>query len=175
MYDSQSVETNYNQYNYSSENTTIEKYTDTIKFKLAKIGPTYLESAKENYLKDLTQKTKEQYEYLKSQNYNKDNGYYFGLDRIIIMNGNNSSKEIYKNNARAKKIKLTINDDKEYVIDLKDTNKAQFFNINYKQKTIATPIDVKVEVLEAYKGEKTQDLYISDIQFVVTTNISMGI
>ncbi|MBR0427858.1 MAG: hypothetical protein IJK18_06655 [Clostridia bacterium] len=175
MYDYQSVETNYNQYNYSSEDKTIEKYTDTIEFKLAKIGPTYLESAEENYIKILTQKSKEQYELLKSQNYNKDNGYYFGLDRIIIMNGNNSSKEIYKNNARAKKIKLTINDDKEYIIYLKDTNKAQFLNLNYKQKSIAKPINAKVEVLEAYKGEKTQDIYISDMQFVVTTNISMGI
>ena len=175
MYDYQSVETNYNQYNYSSEDTTIEKYTDTIEFKLAKIGPTYLESAEENYLKDLTQKTKGQYELLKSQNYNKDNGYYFGLDRIIIMNGNNSSKELYKNNSRAKKIKLTINDDKQYIIDLKDTNKAQFLNLNYTQKSIATPINVKVEVLEAYKGEKSTDIFISDIQFVVTTNISMGI
>lgn len=175
MYDHQSVETNYNQYNYSSEDTTIKKYTDTIEFKLAKIGPTYLESAEENYLKDLTQQTKGQYELLKSQNYNKDSDYYFGLDRIIIMNGNNSSKELYKNNSRAKKIKVTINNDKQYIIDLKDTNKAQFLNLNYKQKTIASPINVKVEVLEAYKGEKSADIFISDIQFVVTTNISMGI
>lgn len=175
MYDYQIQETNYNQYDYSSEDTTLEKYTNPIEFKLAKLSTSYTESSESNYLKDLSTRTKEQYELLKSQNYNKDLNYYYGLNKVLIMNGNNTNKQNYINNSRAKKIKITVNNTKEYIIDLKDTNKVQIFDLNYKQNSIAKPVDVKVEVLEAYSGQKTQDVYISDMQFVVTTNLSMGI
>ena len=168
-------ETNYNQYDYNSEDTSIRKYTNAIKFKVAKISPTYLAISENNDLKDITRQTKKQYELLQAQNYHKDTEYYFSLDKMVIMNGNNLSKETYKNNSRAKKIKITVNNDKEYILDLKDTNKAQVFDLNYKQQTIAKPIDIKVEILETYSGEKTNDIFISDIHFNVTTNISMGI
>ena len=170
-----SQETNYNQYDYNSEDTSIKQYRDAIKFKVTKISPTYLAISEKNYLKDITRQTKEQYELLQAQNYHKDTEYYFSLDKMVIMNGNNLSKETYKNNSRAKKIKITVNNDKEYILDLKDTNKAQVFDLNYKQQSIEKPIDIKVEILETYSGEKTNDIFISDIHFNVTTNISMGI
>ena len=71
------------------------------------------------------------------------------------MNGNNESEKEYKNNSRAKKIKLTINDDKQYIFDLKDTNKVQIFDIDYRQNTIETPVKLDIEFLDKYNGEKT--------------------
>ena len=93
---------------------------------------------------------------------------------MFIMNGNNESEEDYKNNSRAKKIKVTINKEKEYTFELKDTNKVQVFNIGYKQNNIEKPVNIEVEVLDKYKGEKTEDIYISDIQFGIESNIPQG-
>ena len=92
----------------------------------------------------------------------------------IIMNGNNESEEEYKNNSRAKKIKVTINKEKEYTFELKDTNKVQVFDIGYKQSNIEKPVNIEVEVLDKYKGDKTEDIYISDIQFGIESNIPQG-
>ena len=90
------------------------------------------------------------------------------------MNGNNNSETDYKNNARAKSIKVTINDEKSYVFELKDTNAVQVFDINYKQNTIEKPVSIVTEVLETYPGEKTNDIYISDIQFSIDSNLPQG-
>ena len=105
---------------------------------------------------------------------NEDNKY-FALEKMVVMNGNNTSEEDYKNNSRAKKIKVIVNETEEYILELEDTNKAQIFELNYKQKTISKPIDILIEVLEAYSGDESQDIYISDIQFGIISNISMGI
>lgn len=170
------TETNYNQYDYSSKENTIEKYEDIIKYKTAIFNSSRYDEYTENgTLKTLTEKTKKQYEIIKAENNNKVDEYYYGLDKIVVMNGNNTSKEDYKNNSRAKKIKVTVNGEKEYSFELKDTNKAQVFDLSYEQKSIAKPIDISIEVLESYEGEKTKDIYISDVQFGVTTNISLGI
>lgn len=168
--------TNYNQYNYLSKSNKIEPYEEKIEFKTAIFNLSrYNEYTEDGLLKDITKKTKKQYEILKFENYNNNSGYYFGLDKMVVMNGNNTSKEDYQNNSRAKKIKVIVNNDKEYIFDLKDTNKVQTFDLNYKQQTIEKPVDITIEVLEIYGGEKTQDIYISDIQFGVETNISLGI
>ena len=71
-------------------------------------------------------------------------------------------------------LKIIINDEKEYEIDLKDTNEIQIFNIGYKQDTIEHPVNIVVEVLEQYDGEKNNDVYISDIQFSIDSNIPQG-
>ena len=100
--------------------------------------------------------------------------YYYQINKMVIMNGYNNSEYWYKTNARAKKIKVTINNDKEYVFDLKDTNKAQEFSIDYKQNSVEKPVNIEIEVLEKYNGEKIDDVYISDIQFGITSNIPQG-
>ena len=43
------------------------------------------------------------------------------------MNGNNESEKDFVNNFKTEKKKITINDEKEYEIDLKDTNEIQIF------------------------------------------------
>ena len=170
------VETNYEQYDYSSKNNILEKYTDTINYKIAIFHSMYSYIYTDNgFIHDLSKMSKKNYEYLKANNHNVDLDYFYEIDKVVIMNGNNSSKEDYENNARAKKLKITINNDKEYIIDLKDTNKAQVFDINYIQNTIEKPVDISIEVLEAYNGSSTQDIYISDIQFGITTSLPLGI
>ena len=64
--------------------------------------------------------------------------------------------------------------DKEYVFELEDTNVVQVFDIDYKQNTIEKPVNIEVEVLETYAGEKTEDIYISDMQFSINSNIPQG-
>ena len=90
------------------------------------------------------------------------------------MNGNNESKEEFLNNARAKKIKVTVNGEKEYTFDLKDTNKIQIFDLDYKQNNIEKPVNIEVEVLEQYEGKTSQDVYISDFGCSISSNIPQG-
>ena len=44
----------------------------------------------------------------------------------------------------------------------------------YKQNTVKKPVEMKVEVLETYDGDKSNDIYISDLQFTMETNIPQG-
>ena len=104
----------------------------------------------------------------------KDRKFYYEIPSMLVMNGNNTSEKDYKNNARAKKIKVTVNEDKEYVFELEDKNAVQVFDIDYKQNTIEKPVNIEVEVLETYAGEKTEDVYIADIQFSIKSNIPQG-
>ena len=90
------------------------------------------------------------------------------------MNGNNESEDTYMSFDRAKKIKVTANDEEEYIIELNDTNEVQIFDINYKQNSIQTPVNLKIEVLDTYEGEKDSDVYISDVQFAIESNIPQG-
>ena len=57
---------------------------------------------------------------------------------------------------------------------MKDTNKVQVFNLGYKQDDIEKPVNIEVEVLGRFNGERTNDVYISDIQFGVESNIPQG-
>ena len=100
---------------------------------------------------------------------------YFEITGMIIMNGNNTSEDAFYNNSRAKKIKIIFNDEQEKIFELKDTMDIQLIDLQYKQEDISKPIDIKIEVLETYEGEKTKDIYISDIQFGVNSNITHGI
>ena len=160
---------NYLQYTYSwnDDLPLISKYSDIITYDASIIHENYINddiSDKENL--------KVQYNDLKKDYPNKE--FYFEVPSMLIMNGNNISEKEYKNNARAKKIKVTINKDKEYTFDLKDTNAVQVFDIDYKQNNIEKPVNIEVEVLDKYSGEKTQDVYISDMQFSINSNIPQG-
>lgn len=156
---------NYARYCYPDNlsNDLSAKYTQKIKYSIAEFNEMYYEG---NY--DLKTLVKNQYEKIKDKNY------YYEIPKILIMNGNNASKEEYTNNSRAKKIKVTVNGEKEYTFDLKDTNKVQVFDLNYKQNTIEKPVEVEVEVLETYSGEKSDDVYISDFQCAITSSIPQG-
>ncbi len=103
--------------------------------------------------------------------------YYNKLLGILIVNGYPKNEELYKANSRVKKMKLTIDDDKEYMIELEDTAKPQLFDVDYK--TIYTkekfyPIKCEFEILEVYEGEKYEDTAINTLLTGIDTNFIIG-
>ena len=102
------------------------------------------------------------------------NDLFVKITGMTVMNGNNTTDEDYNNFARAKKIKVTFNNEKEEIINLQDSKEAQFIDLEYMQQDISKPINIKVEVLETYEGLTSQDTYIADIQFGITSNILQG-
>lgn len=167
---------NYTRYCYpdNENNNLSSKYTDKISYDIAIFNETYYDGyydletcVKNQYDKLVVKKDYQHYE-------NSPKSFYYEIPNMFIMNGNNESEEKYKNNSRAKKIKVIINKEKEYTLDLKDTNKVQVFDIGYRQNNIEKPVKIEVEVLDKYKGEKTEDIYISDIQFGIESNIPQG-
>ena len=172
------VESNYTQYNQDGNEGDVERYIEPISIKVAAIHENTGNLENYDYNKEYTleELTKLQYDYSKdyfSEGYFKDVPGYFEIKGVSIMNGNNSSDENWKDNARAKKIKLTIND-KEQIVELEDKKEIQLIDIEYKQDTIEKPITIEVEVLEYYPGDKTNDIYISDIRCGFDTSISYG-
>lgn len=167
---------NYARYCYpnNEKNDLSSRYSKKITYDIAVFNEMYydgyysLETCVKNQYDRLV--VKKDYKHYK----NVPENFYFTIPNMFIMNGNNENEEEYKNNSRAKKIKVTINKEKEYTIELKDTNKVQVFDLGYKQDNIEKPVNIEVEVLDTYKGEKTEDTYISDIQFGIESNIPQG-
>lgn len=102
---------------------------------------------------------------------NKIKDYYYQLDGFWFVNGFAESEKLWKNNARVKKMKLTINDEIEYIVDLEDSRAVQYIDIDYKSD-IYKPISVVAEILEVYEGDKYEDTAITLLNPIVTSNIS---
>ena len=144
--------------NYLIEESNYEnnKYTEPLIFNLAMVKDGLYKETN-NLTKDLENFSK----LLMAEN----NNVYEELHGFSIMNGNCESEEAYINNARAKKIQVTINDEIIKTFELKDTKEVQLLNFNYKQTDISKPINIKIEVLEIYEGKASNDVYITDIGF----------
>ena len=99
---------------------------------------------------------------------------FFKITGMLIMNGNNSSEAEWKNNSRAKKIKVIINENEEYIYNLDDTSEVQLIDLNYTQNNTAKPINVEIKILEKYNGDISEDVYISDIRLGLDSSISGG-
>lgn len=186
------VEINYPQFDYWSNDKKIYKYKDNISYKMADFCDYYyypeIASDDDNLGKEMEKvdkyslEKKTEYQYNNLKKLKKWHGHreinykdlYYKVGKLAIMNGNNKNKTTYKNNSRAKKIRVTVNNDKKYTFNLKDTNKVQIFDINYKQNTVKKPVEMKVEVLDTYEGDKSNDIYISDLQFTMESNIPQG-
>ena len=165
--DDYEVESNYPQYIFPIVSDKIQKYNNPIKINTAVIlEDWYFFNYKDININNntLSQKVKNQYNRIIAENYNieKEESFNYTIDKIFLINGNNSSEEDFKNNARAKKIKVTLGNEKEYIFELEDTNKAQILEVSYEQSA-KTPVEISIEVLEAYDGEQSQDIYISNI------------
>lgn len=181
------IKSNYKQYEYDSDDEFIngykvEKYTDIISYKIADFYEDFYLDPENNTLEESTF-----YQYFTIISDHIDPEYksrlpvdmnlYREVPYMLIMNGNNTSEQDFKNNARAKKIKVVIDGISKYTFDLEDTNAVQVLKLDYmdlKEPSLKHPISVTVEVLEAYSGEQTNDVYISDIQFAITSNIPQG-
>lgn len=199
------IETNYDQYNWEidyneegepiKKSVSLQKYEENINIKIGMINygcmqwleeenTVYDENGKVLEFKESTIEEELEYQY-NEFTINWDNYYYreeefneklyFKITGMTLMNGNNLTEESYNSNARAKKIKITFNNKQEKIINLLDTNKAQFIDLEYIQYDISKPVNIDIEILETYEGEMTDDVYIADVQFGITSNIPMGI
>ena len=75
---------------------------------------------------------------------------------------------------KTKKIKLTFNGEDTKIIDLADIMDAQLIDLQYIHYDISTPVDISVEVIETYAGNISNDIYVADIQFGISSNIPSG-
>jgi hypothetical protein len=103
---------------------------------------------------------------------------HYEAKRILIMNGNNTSKGIYYDTPRAKKIKITI-ENKDYILELKDTPECQIFDLNYKTTQIDKPLEIQISILDWYKGNRNTAVpedgaFVSEIQFEIEQTVFVG-
>lgn len=192
------IESNYKQYDfnakYDEDNITLKKYSDIIKIKMAMVNYTCLEEldtkntildSNGNVIKrtepTLEQILKYQYDEF-TKNWNKyyhnekknNEKLYYKITGMTLINGNNATDENYSNYSRAKKIKITFDGKNEEIVNLLDSSRAQFIDLSYVKYDISKPIQINIEVLETYKGNKSNDVYIADIQFGIDSNIPMS-
>lgn len=145
----------------------IGKYTKKIECNMVVLNEEIMNLEEYDETKSLKDKANIMWDAIKNDDFYKDCKY--KLNGISIMNGNNNSEEDYNNNARAKKIKVTVNNDKSYTFELKDTNKPQLFDIDIEQEDISKVMNVTIEVLETYKGLVSNDVYINEVGFGIST------
>lgn len=121
-----------------------------------------------------------------------DSGYYFdkmpngksnatqsykaSLDGIYIVNGYTATEELWKANSRVKKLKLIIDDKKEYILELEDTMQPQVFSVDYNTESYGklNPIKAEFEILEVYKGDKYEDTALNTLIINCSSNIPKG-
>ncbi len=88
------------------------------------------------------------------------------VNQIIIYNGYIKNTDLWQANARAKKLKLYINNKPIANLELEDITAAQIFKIDPIQSTDSTKdLVLTFEVIEIYRGAKYNDLAISEINF----------
>lgn len=160
------IESNYETL-YRGGPIKVGKYTETIECDIAVLNERIQFSADYKDTMILKDKAKTMWDAIKNDDFYKDDKY--KLNGISIMNGNNNSEEDYNNNARAKKIKVTVNNDKSYTFELKDTNKPQLFDIGIEQEDISKVMNVTIEVLETYKGLVSNEVYINEVGIGIST------
>ena len=104
-------------------------------------------------------------------------GWYNGLSGLYIVNGYAKNEKLFKANSRVKKLRLTIDGTKEYILELEDTMNPQLFDIEYEQEPNLDKLDAikaEFEILEVYKGEKYEDTVITTLKGHSYTNMLMG-
>jgi len=96
-----------------------------------------------------------------------DEDYYFAVDDILIINGNESGD--YK----AKEIEISINDDykKTFVLDRDKT--IEVLDVDYKQYSILKCLDIKIRVLSTYNDDNV--VCFTDFYPYQYSNIPQGI
>ena len=88
------------------------------------------------------------------------------INAIIIYNGYTKTNELWKNNSRAKKVKLKIDNKTIAILYLEDKSASQRFEIEPISSTIENQdLVLTLEIIESYEGEKYTDLVISEINF----------
>lgn len=88
------------------------------------------------------------------------------VNQIQIWNGYQKTTELYAKNSRPKTLKLYINGEAKYMLHLQDTMAVQLFSIApvHSDKD-GVDLELKLEIVEVYKGSKWKDTTISEINF----------
>jgi Pretoxin HINT domain len=86
------------------------------------------------------------------------------VTEVLIYNGYMKSKQAWKDNARVKQLKLYINNKPYAIFNLKDTTALQIFSIGSHQGKKGD-LYLKFEIVDVYKGDKYEDVAISEIEF----------
>ena len=83
---------------------------------------------------------------------------------VILFNGYVKSDKSWKENARIKKLKLSVNGKPNAILELQDSKAEQTFTIgSFQNKT--GPLTLRFEILEVYKGLKWEDTVLSELYF----------
>ncbi len=96
------------------------------------------------------------------------------LHQIAIINGYAKTDSLWKNNGRVKTLKLTIDDQEEYILELEDRKELQLFDIDYQNASITQVLHLKFEILETYPGEKYQDTCLTSLYLSGGTSVPWG-
>lgn len=86
------------------------------------------------------------------------------VTKVQIYNGYMKSVKAWKENSRVKTIKMYLNKKPYLILNLKDTTSLQIFDIGSLQG-VKKDMILKFEILEVYKGDKYNDVAISEIEF----------
>lgn len=97
----------------------------------------------------------------------------------VIYNGYQSSPKNWKYNSRVKRFKVYRHGEAICYLDLTDEMGAQYFELPYKFVNWETKENFKFEIVEVYKGDKWDDVCISEVDhvaccFAPTTLISLA-
>ena len=96
------------------------------------------------------------------------------VNTIIVVNGYVKSAAAWRNNSRVKKLKMYLNDKPYAILNLKDVPAAHTFEVqpigaadreNYEKLQKLPDWKLRFEILEVYKGEKYDEVAITEIYF----------
>lgn len=83
---------------------------------------------------------------------------------VEIYNGYMKSDKVWQDNSRVKQLKLYVNDKPYVLLNLKDIKSKQIFVIDTLQG-VNKELYLKFEITDVYKGDKYDDVAISEIEF----------
>jgi len=96
------------------------------------------------------------------------------ITKIIVANGYVKSEKAYQQNSRVKKLKMFVNEKPQAILHLKDETVEQIFEVDaigYAEReelellASREPIRLRFEILEVYKGDRYDDVALSEIYF----------
>lgn len=97
--------------------------------------------------------------------------YYFDpqcprINMIQVFNGYTRNDQVWKNNARVKKLRLHVNGKEYAILHLKDTKALQSFSIPVLgRRPDKKDLVLRFEILEVYPGSKYTDTVITELFF----------
>lgn len=90
------------------------------------------------------------------------------ITTVLIHNGYVKNWEVWRDNARVKRLLMYYNDESYAILNLQDTMGLQSFDVGvlgYEDKDSAPAWSIKFEILEVYPGKKYEDTAITEIYF----------